>query len=192
MGSHMHIVCLLTLVLALGATASGQIPREPAPTDPQEPPKTILEQEPPAVVVDEVFVAQAIRNGRAGAELSKMALTKSLRPDVKMLAQRVVDDHTKMNAELSIIANGKKMILPDDPAQKDKMTLDRMEKLTGEAFDRMYTTQMVADHQRDIETFKEYIEKTTDAVLKAWAMKTLTILQQHLEMAREVAKKLES
>ncbi len=191
MASNMPSVCLLMAVLAFGATASGQIPREPTVTAPEEP-KTPQEQAPPAGVIDEVFVAQTIRNGRAEIELSKTALTKSLRPDVKLFAQRVVDDHTKMNAELAAIASGKKMILPDDPAQKDKATLDRLEKLTGEAFDQMYITQMIADHQRAVETFTEFGEKGTDALLKAWAAKTLPMLQQHLELAREVEKKLES
>jgi len=192
MASYMLSVCLVTATLAVGAALSGQVPREPAPPAPQEPPTTRQEQAPPTGVVDEVFVAQTTRNGRAEVEISKMALTKSVLPDVKLVAQRIVDDHTKMNAELAVIASAKKMILPDDPAQKDNATVDRLEKLTGEAFDRMYITQTIADHVRTIDAFKEYGEKGTDAVLKAWAAKTLPSLQQHLEMAREAEKKLGS
>jgi putative membrane protein len=192
MASHMLSVYPLMAVLAFGGTVSAQLPADPTPPGAQDPAKTKQEQAPPAGVVDEVFVAQTVRNGRGEIELSKMALTKSIRPGVKMVAQRVVDDHAKMNAELAAIASGKKMILPDDPGQKDKATLDRMEKLTGDAFDRMYITQVIADHSRSIETFKEFGEKGVDAVLKAWAAKTLLTLQQHLDLAREVEKKLES
>ncbi len=184
-------VCLLMAVLAFGAAGSAQVPSNPTPAGAPQEPKTRQEQAPPDSVTDEVFVAQVLRQSRAEIERSKMALSKSVRPDVKIFAQRLVDDHTKINGELATIASGRKMILPEDPAQ-DKATLDQLDKLTGEAFDRTYLTQVIAGHVRLLDAFKEYGEKATDAVLKGWAAKTLPMLQQHLDLAREVEKKLQS
>lgn len=179
MARHLPSVCLLAVIVASGATVSGQ------------PAKTSPDLAAPAKVADEVFVAQALRNGRAEVELSKIALTKAIRPDVKVFAQRMVDDHTKFNAELVLLARDQDVILPQDPGQPDRAALDKLEKLTDEAFDRMYIEQMIADHQRAVETFTEQAQKGLDPVLKAWASKTVPALQHHLEMARELEKKLE-
>jgi putative membrane protein len=195
MVSYMPSVCLVVAALSLGTSLSGQAPQPtPAPTETPTPQEPVARPQdaPPIEVVDEVFVAQTIRNSRAEIEISKIALTKSIRPDVKMGAQRIVDDHTKINAELAVIAGAKKMILPDDPTQKDKVLLGELEKLMGEPFDRTYITRVVANHVRSIDAFREYSEKGTDAVLKAWATKMIPTLQRHLDEAREVEKKLGS
>src|ERR1044071_7808769 len=49
---------------------------------------------------DGFFVAKNIRDNQKEIEMSKMALDKSDNPQVKALAQQMVDDHTKMLEEL--------------------------------------------------------------------------------------------
>jgi putative membrane protein len=174
MASNLHSMCLLAAIVAVGTAVSAQAPQEQAPQE---------------TVADEVFVAQVMRNGRAQIELAKIALTKSERPDVKLFAQRMVDDHTKTNAELAFLAGIKKIILPAENPQEVKTPLDTLDGLTGEAFDRAYIKRIVSDHQLAVDTFTAHADKGTDPALKAWVAKTLPVLQHHLEMAREVEKK---
>jgi putative membrane protein len=192
MASSVHNLCLVAAIAAFSGVAFAQAPQQPTPP-PQAPTQALAEPAPPeAVVVDEAFIAQVVRNSKSEVELGKMALLKSARPDVKLLAQRMVDDHTKFGTEAASLARSKGTLLPEDEAQKDRATLDKLDKLKGEAFDRMYVTQMMADQRRTVDAFTERAEKATDPILKAWAAKTLVTLQQHLEMVREVDQKLGS
>jgi putative membrane protein len=50
------------------------------------------------------FMQQAASAGIAEVQLGQLALTKSDDDAVKALAQRIVDDHTKANAQLKTIA----------------------------------------------------------------------------------------
>ena len=49
---------------------------------------------------------------------------------------------------------------------------------------------MVNDHEEDLEDFQTQANKGNDPEIKAFAAKALPTLQGHLQMAREVAKKI--
>ena len=49
---------------------------------------------------DTKFVQEAAVGGMAEVALGKLAATKATNPDVKQFAQRMIDDHSKANAEL--------------------------------------------------------------------------------------------
>lgn len=188
MATRIPSVCLAATIVALGAAVSAQTPQAPAPA----PPPLVRPEEPRAFSeTDETFVIHATRNGRAEIELSKLALTRATRPDVKVFAQRMVDDHTKAGAELALLASSKGLTVPDDPAPTDRATLDQPEKLSGEEYDRKYLTQMIADHERAVDAFDEFEEKALDPALRAWAAKTLTTIREHLDLAREISLRID-
>lgn len=193
MANSVHNVCLVAAIVAFSGLTFAQTAQPPAlpQSSPRMPTPAVAEPAPPAaVVVDEAFIAQTVRNSKSEVELGKMALMKSERPDVKLLAQRLVDDHTKVGTEAASLARSTGTLLPDDEAEKDRATLDKLDKLKGEAFDRMYIAQMMSDYRRTVDAFSERAEKAVDPMLKAWAAKTLVTLQQHLELVREVDQKL--
>src|SRR4051794_35989548 len=53
------------------------------------------------------FVKKAAQDGMTEVEVGKLALTKSQDPAVRGFAQKMVDDHSKANAELAQIAAAK-------------------------------------------------------------------------------------
>jgi len=54
------------------------------------------------------YAVDAYSDGLMEIEISKYAKEKSLNPDVKSLADHMIDAHTKVNAELKKIADQKK------------------------------------------------------------------------------------
>jgi len=60
----------------------------------------------------------------------------------------------------------------------------------GADFDRMYMSQMVADHQKTIQLFETASTNVTDPDIKAFAVKTLPLLKQHLASAQSIVSKL--
>src|SRR3954464_4296661 len=135
---------------------------------------------------DQAFAKEAATGGMAGVHLGKLAATKATNPDVKQFGQRMVDDHGKANDELKSWASQKNVTLPADVDAKHKSEHARLEKLSGDAFDRAYMAAMVADHNKDVAAFQRESKAAKDPDLKAWAAKTLPTLQDHQKMAKDV------
>jgi putative membrane protein len=129
--------------------------------------------------------------GMAEVETARLALTKASSDAVKQYAQKMIDDHTAANTELMGIASSKGITLPTAPDAKHRAMMARMEKLSGEAFDREYV--MMAghkDHEKMEKLFRDESTRGRDADLKAFAAKTLPVVQQHLQMARDLHSKM--
>jgi putative membrane protein len=106
---------------------------------------------------------------------------------VKQFGQRIVDDHTQANDELTQIASQKNITLPTSLSARDQATMDRLSKLNGAEFDHAYMQYMVADHRKDVGAFKRESERGTDPDLKAFASKTLPVVEEHLSIAEKTA-----
>ena len=139
---------------------------------------------------DTAFVKEAAIGGMAEVELGTLAKEKASNADVKQFADRMVTDHGKANDELKQWAQQKSVTLPTDLDAKHKATKERLSKLSGDAFDKAYMRDMVADHVKDVSAFKRESTAAKDPDLKAWAGKTLPTLQDHLKMARETNTKV--
>jgi putative membrane protein len=140
---------------------------------------------------DQAFAKEAATGGMAEVDLGKLAATKATNPDVKQFGQRMVDDHGKANDELKSWASQKNVTLPADLDAKHKSEHARLEKLSGDAFDRAYMAAMVADHNKDVAAFQRESQAAKDPDLKAWAAKTLPTLQDHQKSAKDINAKVQ-
>ncbi len=130
------------------------------------------------------FILDAAKGGLAEVQLGQLAAQRAQNDEVKKFAQRMVDDHTKANAQLKSIAESKSIKLPDDLEGKDKSLMQRLEKLNGAAFDRAYMNAMVTDHQKDVNEFKKESNSGRDPQVKSFAASTLPTLEEHLQQAK--------
>lgn len=135
---------------------------------------------------DQHFVTDAAVGGMAEVELGKLAADKAANADVKKFGQRMADDHGKANDELKVLAQSEKITLPGAIDAKHKATIDRLSKLSGEAFDRAYVEEMLKDHQKDVAAFRTESKSGKDPEVKAWAGKTLPTLEEHLKMVQDL------
>ena len=136
---------------------------------------------------DKKFAMTAAAGGMAEVETARLALTKASSDAVKQYAQKMIDDHTAANAELMQIASAKGITLPTAPDAKMRAMMAKMERLSGAAFDREYVMMAGSkDHQKMEKLFRDESMRGRDADLKAFAAKTLPVVQQHLQMARDL------
>lgn len=141
-----------------------------------------------AVEIDaDEFVEEASAKGVAEIETSKLALQKSTSPNVKAFAQKMIDDHTKANAELAAIAKAKKLEVSSESELKNKAKAFILKQRDGESFDEAYANNQVMAHKESIALFKEGTD-SGDAEINAYAKNTLPKLEHHLQMAQELAK----
>ncbi len=136
------------------------------------------------------FVSEAAGGGMAEVQLAGMALNHTQNPDIKDFAKRMIEDHSKANDELKPIAASKSMIVPKELGANEKALSDRLSKLSGAEFDKEYVKAMVDDHEKDVKAFQAQAQNGTDAEIKAFAAKTLPILQEHLQMIQNIKAKM--
>ena len=134
---------------------------------------------------DSAFVTGAAQGGMAEVELGNLAVQKAANQQVKQFGQRMVTDHTKINDELKAVTSSKGISLPTALDPKDQATKKHLEGLNGAAFDHAYMEDMVRDHKHDIAEFQREADHGGDPDVKAFASKTLPILQEHLRLAEQ-------
>jgi len=138
---------------------------------------------------DSTFVKKAAQGGLAEVELGQLAAQKASSEEVKRFGQRMVDDHTRANEELKQVAAQKNIDVPQQLDAKDKATKARLEKLSGEQFDRAYMRNMLKDHQKDVAEFERMSKVAKDPAIKNFAEQTLPTLKDHLKEAEKIAPK---
>jgi putative membrane protein len=140
-------------------------------------------------VADQIFAMMAAVGGLEEVQLGKMAADRAASPEVKQLAQRLVQDHSKANQELMTIAEKKDIDVPDELDDTHEDVVDLFSKLEGASFDREYVRYQVMHHEKDTAGFAVQAKDGQDSELKAFAAKQLPILQGHLQQLRELAAK---
>ena len=136
--------------------------------------------------VDDVI--EVASGGMMEVELGKIALQKATSSKVKQFAQMMIDDHTKANEELKMLASSKNIVLPTTLIDKHQKTVNDVSDETGKNFDKKYMDTMVEDHKKDVDKFKKIADKANDADIKAFAAKTLPTLMHHREEAEKLEK----
>lgn len=142
---------------------------------------------------DRKFVEKAASGGMAEVELGKLALDKASAPEVRQFAQKMVDDHSKANEELKQLSLKKNFPLPNDIDTEQKQELQKLSKKSGKDFDKAYMETMVKDHDQDVKDFKnEASQAGADPEIKAWAQRTLQVLEEHDKLAHQDKGELKS
>lgn len=137
---------------------------------------------------DKTFAAKAAQGGLAEVEVGQMAQQKAALPEVKQFGETLVTDHTQANQELQQIAQSEGIALPTQPSSNQQAESRKLQKLSGKKFDRTFVKDEIKDHRKDIAEFQNEAQSGTDPALKAFAQKTLPVLQKHLQMAQELSK----
>jgi putative membrane protein len=137
----------------------------------------------------ESFLTDVIEGGNTEVALGKLAQTQSKNADIKKFGQMLVTDHSKANQEASALV--KKLNFTDPTGMgSHQSTYDKMKSLTGDDFDQEFVEDMVSDHEKDISTFQKESQNSTNADVKAFATKTLPVLQKHLDTVKGIQAKM--
>jgi putative membrane protein len=138
--------------------------------------------------VDKAFVKKALEGNIAEIEMGKLALQKSNDDQVKQFAQRMVDDHGKMQDQLKPAAEQMGVKVPDGPSKGQMKSMDKMKALSGDAFDQAYIKDMVKDHKSDDNDFKMEAQSTQNPQLKQMVMQSDQTIESHLQQIQQIAK----
>jgi putative membrane protein len=102
---------------------------------------------------DKKFLAMAAQSDQNEIGLSRLAEQKASNPAVKAFATKMVDEHTKMTESMKPFTGSWAITPPSGPDADQQDEIDKLNGLSGNDFDKEYTSQMVTDHTRALSAF---------------------------------------
>lgn len=136
---------------------------------------------------DEEFVTKAAQAGMTEVQAGQIAETQSDDPTVKAFAAHMVEDHNKVNQELSSLVSAKGGALPQSVSDDQARLLGLLKAASGKDFDKLYSDKLgVMAHEETINLLIKEARNGDDADLKAFASRTIAPVRMHLDMAREL------
>jgi len=142
-------------------------------------------------VSDALFAQAAASGGLAEVTLSELGFQRATSPELKAFSRRMVDDHTRMNAELMQLAAQKGMALPRAADVRAQFCAQSLAGLTGEEFDRCYAKAQLVVHLDAVGMFEAEAERGQDPQVKALAARSLPHIKEHLKAIKPIAMRYE-
>ncbi len=139
------------------------------------------------------FVSKAAIASQFEIETSKLAVERAVSPDVKSLAQQIIDDHTKAGAALrTALTSGVTTPAPAVIDEDHQKKLTELSEKTGTDFDKAYLDIQDDTHDDAIDLFKDYAEDGDNAALKTFAATTLPTLEAHEKQSEIVEERVKA
>lgn len=130
------------------------------------------------------FVQVAAISNNFEIESSRLLLARSQHPQIRAFAERMIEHHTMLAAELSALPEATTRM----PAALDERhaamlaTLRRQEEV--EWLNRHFVDQQVEAHQETLAAYEAFAANGDVPALRAFAERHVGTIRQHLEMAR--------
>jgi len=141
---------------------------------------------------DQAMLKQLAQANIAEIEAGRIALDKSQNTEVKAFAQQMIDEHSKGLREVLTVAQSKGVVLPTEPDAKHKAMGKKLQRLSGDAFDREYAAQAgISDHKAAHAYVQKVQSDAKDADVKALAAKLEPTIARHLGHVETLSASLE-
>ena len=151
-------------------------------------------EKPAAMTLTDGEIARITEVVNAGEiEQAQLAKGKALNPDVQRFAEHMLTDHRKALDEGQQLAKREKFVIEESSLateleNESTRAVDQLRAAEpGGTFDRAYMHGQVTAHQKVLDLIdKQLIPSATDAELTVALQKTRTMVQKHLDEAREI------
>jgi putative membrane protein len=134
------------------------------------------------------YLQTSISGDRFEITGGKLAMKKGRKAQIRALGERLITDHSKSLQESLALAKANGVTAPQAPTPSMVWELNTVGAMTGNAFDKSYSSLEVKDHQQDIEETTFEIKHGTKPEIKASAQKELPILRMHLTLATKASR----
>jgi putative membrane protein len=150
-------------------------------------------------------VLQALRSGESEVAMAKLAAEKATASELKQLAEMLVQDHSRVNEQLRLIAQKsggpRSGTTPSSPGQRSESgppagvapgagpaspEVEKLSKLSGPEFDQSFLAAIVAGHEKSVELYEKASTSLKDGAAKKLATNTLPKIKEHLQQAKSL------
>ncbi len=145
---------------------------------------------------DAVIAHIAVTANAIDVAMAQLALTKDASQDVAGFAKTMIGDHTAVNKRAAALA-GRLKLTPEDNAVSQSLqkgaaeARQKLEGLSGGAFERAYMDREVAYHQAVLDALnKTLIPNADNAELKELLQDAARAVEAHLGRAKVIRERL--
>lgn len=135
---------------------------------------------------DRQFFDDAAQGGLLEVKLGQLVVKQGSAEEVKRFAQRMIDDHGKLNQHLAELGQKEGLSVPPELDKKHQEELDKMAQYSGNKLDQEYMSAMVSDHEDDVKAFEKQAKEGKDPALRQFAATAVPTLNEHLAQARQI------
>lgn len=132
------------------------------------------------------FLTKAVQSGQAEVELGAVAVERAQESEVRSLAEQMITEHARMNAELAQLAAANDWKLSDKLAPSHRAIKAQLMSTEPAKFDLAYLNAVAAEHDQAVKLFEQFAKSGREADLKAWVERTLPTLREHQSMVQKL------
>lgn len=132
---------------------------------------------------DQQTLRDMAANSVAEIALARLAMQQGNSEEVKRYGQRIMDDHSMLNAALANMARQQEVALSDTLTPQAKALHDNLTAKAGGAFDREYLSEMADTHQRMMLGLLHALPGIQNDELRRLAEQVTTVLEDHYNLA---------
>ncbi|PQV64967.1 putative outer membrane protein [Abditibacterium utsteinense] len=141
---------------------------------------------------DRLFMIHAAMGNMAEVKLGQLALKKSRNAGVRMVARTTMQGHAAAQKDLAQNFRALALPMPTNPGPANIALYEKLSRMSGAAFDKMYMAQQVGAHEATITLFQHEIHNGKVSAAKMHAMNKLPHLLMHTAMIYDVAVKVKA
>lgn len=130
---------------------------------------------------DSDFAVDAANSNCTEIELGELAIKNGKSKKVKNFGVMMIKDRGKANDKLMILSKEKNLNLSTTPKAESQKVIAGLSEKNGDEFDKAYISIMISDHEEDVKKFADATNRLQEPDLKNYAIKTLPVLQKHLD-----------
>jgi putative membrane protein len=134
---------------------------------------------------DNEFLTDAIQGNLGEISVGELAQKNGNSDGVRSYGRMLVQDHSAANEKAMSLAKAHDLAPPTEPNDEAKQLHDKLAKLSGAAFDKEFTDEMVKDHKQAIAEFEAQASGSGDVA--NFAKDTVPTLKKHLKTAQSLS-----
>lgn len=141
---------------------------------------------------DRTFAQEAARANLAEIQLGGIAVSKATDTDVRIFAQLMINDHQTSLSELTSISDDRDLDLPNDITPTQQALKDRLQGMSGYAFDTAYMHAQVRAHQATSALFQAEAALGKENRFKSYASKYLPKINSHWSESSTISTEIDA
>lgn len=122
--------------------------------------------------------------------MAELVARKTWNAEVKLLAERVSQEHSLANQELEDAARQASKAVPSELDAASQSEIAHFETIPDERIDREYLSLMIKDHKRSMDSLLRQTNLGTAPELRVCARRGIALLQEHLTQSLVLEGKL--
>jgi putative membrane protein len=141
----------------------------------------------PEQAADKLFVLETAIGNMYEMQLSQQAQQKAQSPEVKRLAQTIMQDHQQASQQLQRVAQQMGVQVPQELPSMKMQEIQILSSLPAEQFEKQYVAKMNELHAKDVTCYGGQMSLAQNDQVKQYVTQTLPKLQQHQQMTLQTA-----